>query len=102
MSSVAKDQAAGLRRIHCGFCTPERDLLIPPSWTIDYAMSWFHTEHLPLHTREMLDGLTDVLRDEALCQECRRQLLKTPEHRPCFEPDCACICSRATTTQETP
>jgi hypothetical protein len=79
------------RQITCPFC-PDGDQAkaIPPHWTTDYAMAWFHTTHLLEHVEQMI-----------ACDPCVKALWATGPHRPCFDPDCDCECSYTTTTERT-
>lgn len=91
---------ASHRHIHCALCVPAQDWHIPADWTADYAMAWYHGEHLTTHVADVLKGLTALLGFATpLCRPCRAaNAVRRTEHRPCFEPDCYCACSRPTTT----
>jgi hypothetical protein len=78
---------ATVRQIVCPFCPPEESALaIPPSWSGDYALAWFHTTHLLEHVEQMI-----------ACEPCVKALWAAGGHRPCFDPDCDCDCSYTTT-----
>lgn len=84
------------RAIRCDFHEPPKWLYIPESWSADYAMAWFHAEHLGLHVDEMTSEAFPV------CRTCQRIIRNdAPVHRPCFDPDCFCDCSHTTTTERT-
>lgn len=86
------------RFIRCNFCEPVKDWQIPAMWTADYAMAWFHAEHLTTHVDELEAWLATQV---PTCNTCRRIVANdAPVHRPCFSPECACPCSYTTTAPE--
>ena len=93
--------ATSTRYIKCVLCLPEQDWHIPATWSSDYAMTWYHTVHIATtHIDDVLRGPTALLgRATPFCRPCRAaNAIDRTAHRPCFEADCYCACSRPTTT----
>jgi hypothetical protein len=88
------------RVINCVLCQPAKELHIPAPWTADQALDWYYDVHLKTHTDDLGKSLEALLMlHTPECRRCRGQkALRNLEHRPCYETECYCRCSRPTTT----
>lgn len=84
------------RVVKCPFCdTPFR---IRDNVSDLEAAAWLETTHVPMHAETLERAAYEPLPKGPDCARCQRYEKEKVEpahrlHRPCYEPQCGCLCS---------